>query len=68
MEYYSRMSTTRFRRITIRFSFIEIEFRTRARTTREPISSEERAYRRARVEEAIARQRYTIETRIMMHV
>jgi hypothetical protein len=68
MEYYSRISTHRFRRITIRLNFIEIEFRTRALPPREPVSCEERAYRRARIEEAMNAQRYTAEVRWALHV
>jgi hypothetical protein len=68
MEYYSRISTHRFRRITIRLSIIEIEFRTRALPAREPESNEERAYKRARIEEAMNAQRYSAEMRWALHV
>ena len=57
MQQYTRLATPRFRRITIRFSSIEIELRARPQPAQEQMSREERAYRRARAEETIARQR-----------
>ncbi len=48
MEQYNRLAVPRFRRVTIRFSMIEIELRARPRPLREEASPEEKAYRRAR--------------------
>ena len=53
MQGYSRLATPRFRRITIRFSGIEIELRARPQAPQERISCEERAFRRACAEEAL---------------
>jgi hypothetical protein len=53
MEYYNRLAAPGFRRVTIRFNGIEIELRTRAPIPQERTTPEERAYRRARAEEAI---------------
>jgi hypothetical protein len=53
MQGYSRIASPRFRRITIRFIFIEIELRARPQAPQERISFEERAFRRARAEEAL---------------
>ena len=58
MQQYTRLATPRFRRITIRFSGIEIELRTRQMAAQERVTPEERALRRARAEELVSRQRY----------
>jgi hypothetical protein len=57
MQNYNRLVTPRFRRITLRISFIEIELRTRIPAPQERPTAEERAYRWARAEEALCRGR-----------
>ena len=58
MQEYGRLAAPRYKRITLRISFIEIELRTRPRPAQERPSPAERAYRRARAEEALGRRRW----------
>ena len=58
IQEYGKLAAPRYKRITLRFSFIEIELRTRPRPANERLSAAERAYRRARAEEAMGRGRY----------
>ncbi len=63
MQTYTKMSTPRFRRITLRISSIEIELRTTAPIVNERPSREERALRRAQAEELMSRERNTMMIR-----
>ena len=68
MQQYTRLATPRFRRFTIRFSGIEIEFRSRPQVANSGLTSPgERALRRARMEEAISRHRDDILLRQTLH-
>ena len=67
MEQYTRLATPRFRRFTIRFSGIEIEFRSRPQVAHGLPSPGERALRRARVEEAISRHHDDALLRLVFH-
>ena len=67
MQQYTRLATPRFRRFTIRFSGIEIEFRSRPQVAGGLPSPAERALRRARVEEAISRHRDDALLRWTLH-
>lgn len=63
MQDMIRLTAPRYRRITIRLSFIEIELRTsRPRPVEKP-SPAERAYRRARAEEAMRARQDEVTTR-----
>jgi len=53
MQGYSRLATPRFKRITLRFSWFEIELRARPQATQESTCPEERAYRRACAEQTL---------------
>ena len=68
MEYYSRMATPKLKRITIRFSFIEIELRARPKPARDPerISKAECAYRWEQAEHTIRSFRYSVEAKRVM--
>ena len=67
MEQYTRLATPRLRRFTIRFSGIEIEFRSRPQVAHGQPTAGERALRRARVEEAISRHRDDALLRWTLH-
>jgi hypothetical protein len=63
MQTYTKMSTPRFKRITLRISGIEIELRTMAPMAQEQVTREERALRRAQAEELMDRERNTMMMR-----
>jgi hypothetical protein len=67
MQQYTRLATPRFRRFTIRFSGIEIEFRSRPQVAHGRPSRGERALRRARLAEAVGRHRYDAWLRWALH-
>jgi hypothetical protein len=67
MQQYTRSATPRFRRFTIRFSGIEIEFRSRPQARHARNSRGERALRRARMAEAINRHRHDAWLRWSLH-
>ena len=67
MQQYTRLSTPRFRRFTIRFSGIEIEFRSRPEAHHARPSRGELALRRARVDEAVSRHRHEAWLRWSLH-
>ena len=58
MQQYTRLATPKLRRITIRFSIIEIELRARPQPREEWPTRVERALQRARAEETLNQQRY----------
>ena len=62
MQEITRLATPRFRRITIRLSFIEIELRTSRPAPMERPSPAERAYRRAQAEESMSRRKIAMAT------
>ena len=66
MDYYSRLATPKLRRFTIRIFCFEIELRTRPQPRTERISPAERAFRRARVEEKLDRERTRSAIRMML--
>lgn len=66
MQYYSKVSEHRLKRITIRISIFEIELRARPQSPREQVSIEERAYRRAQIEECMGKIRRNPELKLAM--
>ena len=67
MQEYTRLATPRFRRFTIRFIGIEIEFRSRSQVAHGLPTPGERALRRAHVEEAISRHRDDALLHMVLH-
>jgi hypothetical protein len=68
MDYYNRLATPELRRFTIRISCIEIELRTRPQPGNERVSPAERAFRRARAEEMMSRERSLSAIRMMLMI